>query len=142
MGSKHSKDFGQIKPSVSLGLGAFSCNARGNQFFVFRFLSLIFQLHLNSLTSKFCFIATKENMQALNNNSASLLRFLYWRNCGNTVCYEQGLGPDLWEGKKYLVVVFSPYAYIYIYNVKSINIIGMHLLAGQEVMMCVREILP
>ena len=42
------------------------------------------------LTSKFGFIALKGTMQALNKKSASLRLLLYWRDCENAVCYEQG----------------------------------------------------
>lgn len=72
-------------------------------------------------------------MEARNNNSASRLLLLYWRDCGNTGCYEQGSYFRPLGGEKYLVITPPHCAH----NVKS-----MHVLAGQEVMMCVREILP
>lgn len=50
---------------------------------VFRFISVIFLIYLNSFISKFSSIALQENMQALNNNSASLLVLVYRRNSGN-----------------------------------------------------------
>lgn len=79
MGSKHSKDLGQIKSTVSDVLYA----SLAKPVLVFRFISVIFLIYLNSFISKFSSTALQENMQALNNNSASLLVLVYRRNSGN-----------------------------------------------------------
>lgn len=83
LGSKHSKDFAKIKPTVSHAIFAFSRNTRGNRLFCFH----IYIINLSDLSEQLdkqihFFLHRRRTCrhQTTSNNSA-----LCETNCGNVV---------------------------------------------------------
>lgn len=117
---------------------AFSCSARGNQFLFSDFYHPICKIYLKKLDKQILFYCNEGEYagtkQQLSISAALALLEELWdkwfvMNMVVALTFRKG---------KYFVIV------LHAFNVKSINIINMlfFLARQEEVMICVREILP